>query len=135
MDLYDSATFLINLQCKFCWKTGQTHKSIAPILFAANLPWETPRHFLRALNEACMKRIRSTMRFHAYGSHPFSNYESERYFVWRGFETSKLAISSLTQSEIRDQLDLMAKRGYRDWIQVEMAIEIDSPETATTTLR
>lgn len=132
MDLYDSSTFLINLQCKFCWDDGHSRKSIPPILFAANLPCETPRLFLHFLNEACMKRIRSTLRFHAYGAHAFTNYESERYFVWQGFENAKLAITSLTQAEILDQLDLMAKRGFRDWIQVEMAIEVrQSPDACS----
>jgi hypothetical protein len=58
------------------------------------------------------------------GLHPFIDYEVERSFVWQGFEDAKLSIRGLSESELRDQLDLVAKRGYRDTILVEMAIEI-----------
>ncbi|EGS20302.1 uncharacterized protein CTHT_0021270 [Thermochaetoides thermophila DSM 1495] len=67
--------------------------------------------------------------------------EARRGFVWngvddemdlgrekiaRGTETrGVVSIAGLSTAELEEHLEMMRKRGYRDWVRVEMAVEIE----------
>lgn len=52
-------------------------------------------------------------------------YQCERYFVWAGLEGGRLSIPALSDGEILRQVELLVKRGFRDWIHVEMVVEVE----------
>ncbi|KAK3357948.1 hypothetical protein B0T25DRAFT_174585 [Lasiosphaeria hispida] len=124
MDLWTTTTVLVELRCTLCQDGGRSRRKLLPIVFAASLKLETGKAFVHSLDHACLKRVRAATRYDLRRIDPVVNYEMEPSFVWQGFEEAKLAIVSLTEMEIRDQLDLMAKRGYRDSILVQMVIEV-----------
>jgi hypothetical protein len=40
--------------------------------------------------------------------------------------TASLSMRGLSSTEIARQVDMMRRRGYRDWVRVEMAVEIEA---------
>jgi len=54
-----------------------------------------------------------------------ANYTCSRYFIFAGLESSRLSIPTLSEREILTQLDLIRKRGWRDWIHVDMTVELE----------
>lgn len=40
--------------------------------------------------------------------------------------TASLSIRGLSSAEIARQVDMMRRRGYRDWVRVDMGVEIEA---------
>jgi hypothetical protein len=126
MELDSLTTSLVELRCTFYWDGAKSHRAFRPLVFAAKLNFETKHTFFRSLDCVCLTRIRDATRLTAYGLCHILNYEVERYFVWKGFEEARLSASSLTECEVQDQAEMLRKRGFQDWIRVDMAIEIQA---------
>ncbi len=74
----------------------------------------------------------SAKRFTPQAEWPIRNYSFDCYFVWQGFEEVNewgagkgLTIKVLRDEEIRAQLEMMEKRGWRDWVRVDMVVEME----------
>lgn len=130
MDLYTTMPILIELRCTFYWNSAKIRRTLAPIVFAARVTLDTKVAFLHSIDTACLSQVRdSTRHSDSLGRASIVDYEVERYFVWGGFEAERrLSVSSVPEREIRSQLELVERRGYRDWIHVDMALEIEAPE-------
>lgn len=118
----------MDLRCTFYWNSSKMRRSLHPIVFAARVTLDSKVAFLHSIDTACLQQIRDSTRHIDLGRAPIIDYEVERYFMWRGFESDRLSVSSLPEREILNQMDLVEKRGYRDWIHVDMALEIEVPD-------
>ncbi|KAK4041110.1 hypothetical protein C8A01DRAFT_34842 [Parachaetomium inaequale] len=104
--------------------------------------------FLRSLDARCLARVRAMTRYTAYRFDKPVNYEVERAFVWAGMmptgvlpgkpvkegreevvsSSSSLSMRGLSGAELGRQVEMVRLRGYRDWVRVEMAVEIEGRE-------
>ncbi|KAK1763415.1 hypothetical protein QBC33DRAFT_598227 [Phialemonium atrogriseum] len=129
MDLYTTMPMLVELRCTFYWNSARVRRTLSPLVFAARITLDTKVAFLHSIDAACLQQVRDSTRYvSVLGRAPIIDYEVERYFVWSGFHDDRLPISSVPEREFRNQLDLVEKRGYRDWIRVDMALEIEAPD-------
>ena len=118
----------MELRCTFYWNSARVRRSLPPIVFATRIALDSKVAFLHSIDTACLQQIRDSTRHIGLGRAPIIDYEAERYFVWGGFESDRLPVSSVPERELQNQLDLVEKRGYRDWIRVDMALEIEVPD-------
>ncbi len=98
-----------------------------PTTFAADLLTDTPALFLRSLDASCLERIRSATRYTAYRFSTPVNYEVERAFVWAGVGNEGMGcvgMRGLSEGEMETQVRMIRQRGGRDWLRVEMIVEI-----------
>ncbi|KAL2270562.1 hypothetical protein VTJ83DRAFT_2746 [Remersonia thermophila] len=113
----------------------------------------SPLGFLRSIDEACLARVRAALRHTPYAFDMPINYEIERWFVWTGLggdegkrwegvdgddgneyggvprldsTAARVNIRGLTAAELVCQLRMVAARGWRDMVRVEMAVEIEA---------
>lgn len=158
LSLHTHATILIDLHFSLHWGTvlgdkpqdqqGKDHYStekqkhqqqqqkqhsqrFPAVAFAADVVVaDTPELFLCSLDARCLDRIRAATRHTAFRFDRPVNYEVERWFVWDGLEDSKLAVRGLSAEELASQLRLMGRgrKGCRDVVRVEMAVEIEGGE-------
>ena len=104
----------------------KTHK-FPPTTFAADLLTDTPALFLRSLDTSCLERIRNATRYTAYRFSTPVNYEVERAFVWAGVGDEGMGcvgMRGLSEGEMEAQVRMVRERGRRDWVRVEMVVEI-----------
>ncbi len=104
----------------------QTQK-FPPTTFAADLLMDTPTLFLRSLDTSCLERIRNATRYTAYRFSTPLNYEVERAFVWAGVGDEGMGcvgMRGLSEEEMEAQVRMVRQRGGRDWVRVEMIVEI-----------
>lgn len=102
-----------------------------PTAFAASLPNltdTTPQQFARALDQACLARIRAMTRYTRYAFDEPVDYEVERVFVFRGLEDARLDVRGLGAEELRVQVGFLGGggggTGGRGWVRVVMGVEI-----------
>ncbi|KAK4149654.1 hypothetical protein C8A00DRAFT_46756 [Chaetomidium leptoderma] len=149
LTLYTETPLLIDLHFTLHWSTTTTTNTsgdgitktktnthtqkfqFPPTTFAANvIADETPELFLHSLDLRCLDRIRAMTRYTVYCFDKPVNYEVERAFLWEGTTRGGrgLAIRGLSAEELGSQLRMVRDRGYRDWVRVDMAVEIEAGE-------
>ncbi|AEO55670.1 hypothetical protein MYCTH_89343 [Thermothelomyces thermophilus ATCC 42464] len=93
--------------------------------------------FLRSVDASCLDRVRAMTRATAFRFDEPVHYEAERAFVWAGVGGGdggggggggSIPIRGLSAAELGRQVDMVRRRGYRDWVKVEMAVEISAGE-------
>ena len=140
-DLYATDTVLIKL-CPTVSPAPSVDRAsmqpLRPIVFAAALKLETPQLFLHSLDAICLRQAEKVARLlPRYEGCTILDYQSDRFFVWEGFDdmgaVPGISIPGLNFYEIRNQLDLLAKRGYRDWIQVHIVLRVQLEEDGENT--
>ena len=156
LELHASTTLLVDLAFTLHWDGGRRRRGFGRTAFAASVATETAEQFLRSLDQSCLARARAATRGTRYRFEAPVNYEVERAFVWAGLDgpcpcqcqcqchqqqqkqqltlqqqqqqqcATPLSIRSLSAAELESQLRLLRQRGYRDWVRVEMAVEIEA---------
>lgn len=151
MELFSRHALLIDLRFAIYWDGGRRGQKFPPVAFAATVVTDTPELFLRSLDARCLERVRAATRYTAYAfggddntAPPLVNYEVERWFVWNlkglgglqredadgdgqdGDDARLLSIRGLSAGEMETQLRMVRRRGYRDYVRVEMAVEIEA---------
>jgi hypothetical protein len=112
-------------------------QAFPPVTFAADVLTPEPENwnpsaFLQSLDETCLDRIRALTKYTIYNFIKPVNYEVERWFVWHGVGDpeeegeARVGIRGLSAFELEAQLRMVRERGYRDWVRVEMAVEIEA---------
>ncbi|KAK4098993.1 hypothetical protein N658DRAFT_202723 [Parathielavia hyrcaniae] len=116
-------------------------------------PDETnPHTFLESLDQACLARIHALTKYSIYCFAEPVDYEVERWFVWHGVGNGvgvgsgvgvkvgdgdergssggggggRVGIRGLSAAELETQLRMVRTRGGRDWVRVEMQVEIEA---------
>ena len=109
MDLYLSTTttLLVELRCAFYWNAAKVRRTFPSLLFAGRVAYDTKFDFLRSLDTACYSQIRFSPRYAGFGGCSVLDYDAERYIVWDGFEKERLPLSTITEDEFQDQIELM----------------------------
>ncbi|KAL2139951.1 hypothetical protein VTI28DRAFT_4463 [Corynascus sepedonium] len=96
--------------------------------------------FLRSLDARCLDQVRTMTRRTPFRFDKPADYEVERAFVWAGMMGPGqqqdeggggvifLPVRGLSATELGRQIDMVRRRGYRDWVRVDMAVEIEPSE-------
>ncbi|KAK1756424.1 hypothetical protein QBC47DRAFT_444944 [Echria macrotheca] len=127
MDLFATHLVLIRLHISLHWvNDGQDrHVRLTPKVFAAPLVVESTLNFCVSLDDACRSRFISLAQFGSFGAGLIiRNYRTRSYFVYAGFEDSELSIAGLTNEELINQLDFISRRGYYDYVHVDLDVEV-----------
>ncbi|KAL2173981.1 uncharacterized protein P884DRAFT_264238 [Thermothelomyces heterothallicus CBS 202.75] len=156
--LHAHTRLLIQLHATLYWTTGSgllRGQKLAPVMFAADVAAVTINEgdndhdfdhecaygygsatgsavdvFLRSVDASCLDRVRAMTRATAFRFGEPVHYEAERAFVWAGAGGGggSIPIRGLSAAELGRQVDMVRRRGYRDWVKVEMAVEISAGE-------
>lgn len=125
-DLATTRTVLVELKYAFYMVHAQIRKTFPTIAFAATLNVDSRSSLLRSIDDICLKHIREATKYAMdEGRYLFTDYEADRYVVWKGLDDAKLPLSTLSDRDVEAQLELMERRGCEDRIRVHMAIEVD----------
>lgn len=91
--------------------------------------------FLRSVDPNCLDRNRTMTRATAFRFDEPVHYEAEQAFVWAGTDGGSgssiggpISIRGPSAAELGRQLDKIRSREYRDWVRVDMAVEIAAGE-------
>jgi len=125
--LYDTSTVLVTLVCKYHgpWSHGRSTNTT----FAARVKTETAKLFVHTLDGVCRDMAGRMLHTQGIikpdkdnGTHVLQYEYTSRRFVWQGIENGNVSIAGLSDNAIQDQLEMMAKRGHRDHVVVEMQV-------------
>jgi len=126
-------TILVQLSLRIYYDSNLAMGKLEPIAFSARVKTDTSRDFVSSLDHVCVNRARRTViDLGQYSASQNTMYSfKSRFFMWHGVENGKASIAVLSDEDIQDQLHLMAKRGWRDYIEVEMLVNIipEPPES------
>jgi len=125
-DLSTTRSVLVELRYAFYMVRAEIRKTFPTLAFAAKVNVDSRSDLLRSLDDICFQRIREATKYSMEeGGHVFTDYEADRYVVWKGLDDAKLPLSTLSDQDVKAQLELMEQRGCEDRIRVHMAIEVD----------
>jgi hypothetical protein len=124
--LSTTRTVLVELRYALYLVRANIRKTFPSLAFAAKLSVDSRSALLRSLDDACFERIREATKYTIESRCCFTDYEADRYVVWTGLDDAKLPLSTLSDGDVKAQLELMERRGCLDRIRVHMAIEVDT---------
>ncbi|OIW33059.1 hypothetical protein CONLIGDRAFT_676869 [Coniochaeta ligniaria NRRL 30616] len=124
-DLATTRTVLVELRYAVYLVRASIRKTFPSLAFAAKLNVDSRSDLLRSLDDSCFERIHEATKYTMESGYCFTDYEADRYVVWTGLDDAKLPLSTLSDRDVKAQLELMERRGCLDRIRVHMAIEVD----------
>ncbi|KAH8909307.1 hypothetical protein BR93DRAFT_992116 [Coniochaeta sp. PMI_546] len=124
-DLATTRTVLVELRYAFYLVRTNIRKTFPFLAFAAKLNVDSRSDLLRSLDDICFDRIHESSKYTMESGYRFTDYEADRYVVWTGLDDAKLPLCTLSDRDVKAQLELMERRGCLDRIRVHMAIEVD----------
>ncbi len=129
-DVATTRTVLVELRYAFYLVRANIRKTFPSLAFAAKLNVDSRSGLLRSLDDICFERIHEATKYTMESGYCFADYEADRYVVWTSLDEAKLPLSTLSDRDVKAQLELMERRGCLDRIRVHMAVEVDVGDDA-----